>query len=271
MVAPYLADPRFRYVRQENRGIAGARNTAIRMADGEWICFLDHDDRWLPEKLERQVGYTLAHGCDVTCTDAFVVRPAGRFVYSEAAFPDIVPELERMARRPDTDVLALLLRVNFICTCGVMLRRALFDRHGLLDPGCVPADDWDMWLRCAPSAKFGFLAEPLVEYHMHDRNFSRDVPRMFNAIFRVLRKHQRLHAGDALRQRQLHDALLAWYRLMRTALPREGRYLGLSRGLIGIAAGGPGGLATAYRICCAPLLARWWSILRSRLGPSTHV
>src|SRR5205085_11286677 len=62
VVRPYLEDSRFRYVRQENQGIAGARNTGIRAATGEWVCLLDHDDRWLPEKLERQVRYALAHG-----------------------------------------------------------------------------------------------------------------------------------------------------------------------------------------------------------------
>ena len=54
-VIEQLVDPRFRYVRRENGGVSAARNTGVGEATGEIVAFLDSDDRWLPEKLERDV------------------------------------------------------------------------------------------------------------------------------------------------------------------------------------------------------------------------
>jgi glycosyltransferase involved in cell wall biosynthesis len=54
-VVKRMDDPRFRYVRRENGGASAARNTGIEEAIGEIVAFLDSDDRWLPEKLERDL------------------------------------------------------------------------------------------------------------------------------------------------------------------------------------------------------------------------
>lgn len=54
-ICQQFTDPRIRIIRQENRGVAGARNTGIRHAQGEYLAFLDGDDLWLPEKIARHV------------------------------------------------------------------------------------------------------------------------------------------------------------------------------------------------------------------------
>ena len=209
VIEPYLKDKRFRCISQENRGIAGARNTGIRAASAEWICLLDHDDRWLPEKLEQQVRYALEHGHDIICTDAFIVTERARWLYG-GGFPETAAAVERSLTDPSEDVFAHLIKLNFACTSSVMVRRTLFDQHGLLDPSVVPSDDYDMWLRCMPEARFGYLTEPLVEYSMHGGNYSKNMERLLESIIRVQRRHRRRHAADVRRRRQF-DAALAYY------------------------------------------------------------
>ena len=63
VVQPFLADGRIRYLKNErNSGAAVSRNRALREARGKWIAFLDSDDLWMPEKLEKQIEFMKKNG-----------------------------------------------------------------------------------------------------------------------------------------------------------------------------------------------------------------
>lgn len=69
VVAPFLSDTRIRYLKNEvNSGAAVSRNYALREARGRWIAFLDSDDLWAPEKLERQILFMEEAGCHFSYT-----------------------------------------------------------------------------------------------------------------------------------------------------------------------------------------------------------
>jgi glycosyltransferase involved in cell wall biosynthesis len=265
VVRPYLEDARFRLIRQENRGIAGARNTAIREASGEWVCLLDHDDRWLPRKLEKQIDFAREHRFDIVCTDAFIVTENGRWVYS-IGFPEVAAEVQRAARDAGVDVFGQLIKLDFLCASSVMIRRTLFDERGLLDPSAVPADDYEMWLRCMPEAKLGFLGEPLIEYIVHAGNFSRDEPRMIEQTIRVLQLHRKKHAGSARRRLQFDESLAYQFGLLfkRLSLERSRAYA--LRRVLSFMKAGPGALRLLRFAVWRPLAERARHSARYRLG-----
>ena len=70
VLAPYLeSDSRIKYIcNEKNRGAAVTRNNALRVARGRWIAFLDSDDLWLPEKLQRQIEFMTRKGCHFSYT-----------------------------------------------------------------------------------------------------------------------------------------------------------------------------------------------------------
>ena len=173
-IEPYLKDRRFAYIRQDNKGIAGARNTGIRAAVGEWVCLLDHDDRWMPTKLERQLAFASEQKLDLLGTDAVVIKADTRTLYSRTRFSNFLEKLRGSLDDASIDLFELLIQGNFLCSSSVMIRKSFFDRLGLLDEAAAPADDYEMWLRCMPEAKIGFLDEPLIEYHLHEHNYSRN-------------------------------------------------------------------------------------------------
>ncbi len=70
VVAPFLSDPRIRYLKNpQNSGAAISRNFALREAKGKWIAFLDSDDLWSPEKLEKQINFMMENDYKFTYTD----------------------------------------------------------------------------------------------------------------------------------------------------------------------------------------------------------
>ena len=70
VIAPFLLDERIKYIKNEkNSGAAISRNRALREAKGKWIAFLDSDDLWEPEKLEKQLAFMVSNGYKFTYTD----------------------------------------------------------------------------------------------------------------------------------------------------------------------------------------------------------
>ena len=141
-VVEEFREERMRLLSVHNHGvIAVSRNCGIAHASGEYVAFLDSDDWWLPEKLERCVR-ELDAGADVVYHDLYLARSASNR-----------PRLRRAATRPlRPPVLAdLLERGNALVNSGVVVRRsALLATGGLSeDPRVVSWEDYECWLRLA--------------------------------------------------------------------------------------------------------------------------
>ena len=175
-------DPRVRLVRQENRGLAGARNRGLSESSGEYVVFLDSDDRLLEEALGVGVRELEAHpGC------AFV---SGH--YRPISADGDAYAVPRQARI-DGDHYLALLRDNYISMpASVMYRRWVFAEVGGFDGSVDAAADWDLYLRVARRFPIYHHGQVVADYRWHGANMTADPALMLRSTVSVLRG-QRQH------------------------------------------------------------------------------
>lgn len=158
LLHPYSQAGKIIYVRQENKGLAAARNAGIRAASGDYIALLDADDIFLPEKLARQAAHLDAHpDCGVSY--------CGLWHFNDAK-PDTMLMLD-YAYYSGAEVFRALLKKNFINPLSVVMRRSVFDTVGYFDESLRRSEDWDFWVRAAYAGiRFDYLPERLAKYRM---------------------------------------------------------------------------------------------------------
>ncbi len=151
-------------IEQENQGNAGARNTGVAAATGEYIAFLDADDEWLPEKTAVQVSMVQRHPGIALLTAAAMV--AGRTPPPSRA-PREASQTPRLALFTFRDYLRRVLpeAVQFCCS-GWLIQTTVIQHHGF-DAGLRRAVDWECLLRLTGQGyAVGAVLEPLYRYHM---------------------------------------------------------------------------------------------------------
>lgn len=192
VISRFGSDDRVRCVRQDNRGLAGARNRGIRESHAPLIAFLDADDVWLPPKLEKQMA-------------AFDGNPAPDVVYCAFTLVDVqghpLPTAwDGEQLRPSLH--EELMYRNVIAGSGssVLLRSRCFDSVGMFDENLQACEDIDMWRRLALGHRFFFLNEPLVHVRRHPGNMQSNFARMASSWEGYIAKMKR----DTLPQYRHH-------------------------------------------------------------------
>lgn len=152
-----------RRVRIEHAGEAAAKNAAASLARGDFLAFLDADDRFLPGRLSHFEA--LLHerpDLDVITTDAFLVHQGRAFRKAYGHGYQFAHDNQREA----------ILRKNFVLG-NALIRRSRFVAAGAFDPDIAYTTDWDLCIRLILSgAGVGFVDRPLAEYHVHPASMS---------------------------------------------------------------------------------------------------
>jgi len=151
-----------RCIRQANAGVSAARNRGIEEAGTSHVAFLDSDDLFAPDKLERQLG-ELGGGAVAVSTGAVQVDERLR------------PLAVRRPRFPPDLLVQLFVDGNIVGSpSSVMASRSVLRSLGGFDERLSFAADWDLWIRLCRAGRFGCVADPLIAYRLHGSSMSAD-------------------------------------------------------------------------------------------------
>jgi glycosyltransferase involved in cell wall biosynthesis len=192
-----------------NQGLSAARNTGIEAADGEFVAFLDDDDRWHPQKVEQQVKIleTNSDAGIATCLLASVT-PDGELVRCEA-------------HRPDGDLSETVLVQNPIGTPSrVLVRASALSSVGGFDESLPTKQDWDFYIRLCQEWEVVCLTDHLCYRTVHD-SMSSDPGDAVRDNRRVIEKHR-----ERIESKGLTEEVMSYYhfKVGRTYLEHGDRH-----------------------------------------------
>ena len=209
-LGPLLADPRVHFERIPNSGQPKAKNTGIRAARGAFVAFLDADDLWLPDKLERQLPLFANPRGGVVYSDHQNIDPAGRLLPTSCP----VPRTGRVTN-------ALFIE-NFITGMTAIVRRECFDTAGLFDEDIPMGIDYDLWLRISVHFEFDHVAHASYLYRSWEGQMSRKFEQRLRWAIHIMNRFLANHPGLVPADVQ-HEAWLHTYTYGGDAFGRQGQ------------------------------------------------
>ncbi len=175
-----FSDERLRYIcHAMNRGGSAARNTGIKNSKGQYIAFLDDDDEWFSQKLEKQVkkmDATPLAGLIYVGSEVFNEKKQN---IEQVYWPQFRGQLYKR----------LLLSTIFSSVSNVLIRQECFQKVGLFDEGLTSCQDWEMWLRIACEYEFDFVPEILLRINVHEEHISTNYQSLIPGRTRMVQKH----------------------------------------------------------------------------------
>ncbi|NJJ41638.1 glycosyltransferase family 2 protein [Paenibacillus apii] len=140
------------YINEKNQGVAETRNKGVSIAKGDWIAFLDSDDCWKEEKLEKQIDF--AH------------KTKGDFIFTGSSFIDENSEpYGGLLEVPEVISYKALLKQNVISCSSVLIKKTYIEKYRMEKDEIH--EDFGSWLRILKSEQFAYgLNEPLLIYRI---------------------------------------------------------------------------------------------------------
>jgi glycosyltransferase involved in cell wall biosynthesis len=192
--------PQVIYLRQRNQGVASARNTGLRSSIGDYVVFLDGDDRLLPHAVEAGLKCLRKH-------------PKSGLVYGRYRKIDARGTVISPPTQPseEPDFYAALLRRNPIGMPAIVLYpRCVLEKVKGFEPRFSGYDDYELYLRIAREFPVHRHDDIVAEYRKHDQNFTRNYRFMLEGSIRVLRCQMPYVKPHALYREALAAGISNW-------------------------------------------------------------
>ena len=143
-----------KFIKQKNKGVSAARNTGIKVSIGEWVCFLDSDDEWKKDKLEKQI-------------NAMKSNPGYKFFHSNEIWikNGLRINQKKKHKKYGGDIFDKCLDMCRISPSSVMIDKTVFDEVGNFNENLVVCEDYELWLRICDKYRVFFIDEPLIIKH----------------------------------------------------------------------------------------------------------
>ena len=199
LIAQFLGDPRVRYFYQPNAGQPAADNLGIAQTRGSFVAFIDADDVWSVDKLQKQMAL-------------FGTSPKIGVVYTSIARIDATggPVASGDVTRYDGRVTERLFVHNFVPFSSAVARRECFEQVGTFDTSLRTSYDYDLWLRVSVKYEFAVVPEAAVLYRVWPGQISRNHRILYDCGMRVMRRFQAANPG-ALSAEVIREAWASTY------------------------------------------------------------
>lgn len=179
-------------LRLPHKNAAATRTVGLERAEGDWLAFLDADDMWEPEKIERQNAFLDAH------PDVRWLTSDGRYVSDEGVLRESwMADYFDPVRELSGDLFRALVLRCFPLVSSMLVDRECYRAVGGLDPGIPRSYDYDLWLRLAARYPGGLQPEKLVRYWWHPGQLSRNIEARYLEDLAIM---ERVAAGELRRE-----------------------------------------------------------------------
>lgn len=189
-ICQQFTDPRIKIIRQANRGLAGARNTGIRHAQGEYLAFLDGDDLWLPSKLEKHIEHLESSpNVGVSFSRSALIDEAGNSLntYLMPKLKDITPP-DILCDNPVGNGSSAVIRSSVFAAIEFQDNLYGSVENFYFDDRFRQAEDVECWLRIAILTNWQFegIPEALTLYRVNSGGLSASLFKQYEALQKVI-------------------------------------------------------------------------------------
>jgi len=152
------------YIKQPNQGPSTAGNTGIDAAKNDWIAFLDADDQWTPQKIERQLNVLQNYPELVLVAGDMAEIDNSNRIITESVLNkhNLLSKFQALENRPIPNALAELVTKNFIPTGTALVKKSVLIEAGCFNPNIRFGEDLECWAKIAAKHPIACMSEILM-------------------------------------------------------------------------------------------------------------